>query len=305
MATKRKTFYLRQGDIIDVEEHHDGRYGAKGEKRQAKKKPTKEQMQEVNRQNRARKCRRQMLEYINKDDYFGTWTYRVDERPEDMKLAIKQFAKAIRKVRDAYRKQGYELFWFKNIERGTRGAWHIHFVMTSIPGGAQIIMDAWPHGATYIDRIKSHDDDDFTRLASYMTKDEKTTDKKKDGTPAKPRLKEASYNTSRNMPLPDPGVDKLKRWKREVKPKKGYYIANLHEGINPVTGYKYRRYTMIRLERRKESESDKRRYRKDKGKRRKGKRPASRAVRGRGGADSVRKKPHGAKLHGKSAKRSV
>jgi hypothetical protein len=28
---------------------------------------------------------------------------------------------------------------------------------------------------------------------------------------------------------------------------KGYYILRIHEGINPVTGYKYRRYTMARL----------------------------------------------------------
>lgn len=54
------------------------------------------------------------------------------------------------------------------------------------------------------------------------------------------------------MPLQEPKVDKLIRWKREVKPKKGYYIVDLYEGINPVTGYKYRRYTMIRL---KEGES--------------------------------------------------
>ena len=49
------------------------------------------------------------------------------------------------------------------------------------------------------------------------------------------------------MPLPEPKVDKLVRWKSEPKPKKGYYISQIHEGINPVTGYKYRRYTMIRL----------------------------------------------------------
>ena len=49
------------------------------------------------------------------------------------------------------------------------------------------------------------------------------------------------------MPLPEPSVDKLKRWQKELKPKKGYYIAKIHEGINPKTGFKYRRYTMFRL----------------------------------------------------------
>jgi len=80
-----------------------------------------------------------------------------------------------------------------------------------------------------------------------MTKDEHTKEIKKNGAPAKPRLKETSYNTSRNMPLKKPHVDKLVRWKNEVKPRKGYYIISIHEGINQVTGFKYRRYTMARF----------------------------------------------------------
>lgn len=52
-------------------------------------------------------------------------------------------------------------------------------------------------------------DEDFTKLAAYMTKDEYTREEKKDGTLGKSRLKESSYNTSRNMPLKEPHVDKL------------------------------------------------------------------------------------------------
>jgi len=50
------------------------------------------------------------------------------------------------------------------------------------------------------------------------------------------------------MPLPEAKVDKLHRWKKDPKPKKGYYIFRMAEGINPVTGYLYRSYTMIRLQ---------------------------------------------------------
>ena len=62
------------------------------------------------------------------------------------------------------------------------------------------------------------------------------------------KIRESSYWTSKNMPLPEPKPDKLIRWKKEVKPKKGYYIVRSHEGTNPVTGFSYRRYTMARLE---------------------------------------------------------
>lgn len=271
MATKRKTTKLRGGDILEVEEYHDGNYGAPGKGRQKKKKPTKEQMEYINLLNKARRCRLRMLEYIDEGDYFGTWTYRRSERPPDMQTALKQFERSIRKVRNWYKKQGYELFWFRNIEQGTRGAWHIHFVVNRIPGAAEVIAGAWDHGGTYLTEIRNSEfcNEDFTRLAAYMTKSEKTKEKKADGSLGKPRLREASYNHSRNMPLPDPEVDKLRRWKKEVKPKKGYYIARIHEGINPATGYKYRRYTMIRLERR-NNESKKRKYRGDQKKRKKG-----------------------------------
>ena len=174
--------------------------------------------------------------------------------PMILQAALKDFQKAMRYVRREFKKRGYEVFWIRNIERGTKGAWHIHLVINEIGDTASIITKAWTKGGTWSIEIKNskYYDEDFTKLANYMTKDEHTTEEKKDGKPGKPRLSEASYNTSRNMPLPEPKVDKLRRWKEEPKPKKGYYIAKIHEGINPVTRYKYRRYTMIRLKRRRE-----------------------------------------------------
>ena len=44
MATKRVTHTFRKGDILEVKEYHDGRYGARGLPREKKRKPTPEQM---------------------------------------------------------------------------------------------------------------------------------------------------------------------------------------------------------------------------------------------------------------------
>ena len=55
--TKRKQHRFKGGKIIDVEEYHDGRYGAPGCKREKKKNPTKEQIQKINAWNKARRCR--------------------------------------------------------------------------------------------------------------------------------------------------------------------------------------------------------------------------------------------------------
>lgn len=48
----RKTYRLRKGKILEVEEYHQGNYGAPGERRNKKEKPTKEQMQLINRMNK-------------------------------------------------------------------------------------------------------------------------------------------------------------------------------------------------------------------------------------------------------------
>ena len=255
MATKRKTYRLRRGDVIDIEEHHDGNFGAPGEKRTKREKPTKEQMQLVNAMNKARKARLRLLEYFNPGDCFATWTYEVKNRPQDMKTALKHFQAAMRHVRKEYKKKGRELFWIRNIEKGTKGAWHIHLVINEIGGTAGILEKAWEHGVTYCSAIRKNSkvyDEDFTKLANYITKDENNRYKKQNGEYGQSRIKEASYSTSRNMPLPEPKSKKLIRWKEEPKPKKGYAIIRCHEGINPL-GFRYRRYTMVRLD----SETDK------------------------------------------------
>lgn len=252
MAIKRKEYRFRKGDILDIEEYHDGKYGDPGGKRLKRRKATQEDMIRVNKWNKEKRCRQRLLCYFSPGDLLLTWTYRVEERPPDMESALKDFQAALRKVRREYKKRGKSLFWIRNIERGTKGAWHIHLVVNEIGDSASIVEKAWTKGGTWLTEIKKSKfyDEDFTSLASYITKDEHSVETKADGTPGKPRLREASYNTSKNMPLPEPHVDKLVRWKKEVKPKKGYYIARIWEGINPKTGYKYRRVTQIRLNRR-------------------------------------------------------
>lgn len=249
---KRKKYKLRNGDIWDYEEYHDGQYGSPGKKRQKKKEKTSDQQKRVNQFNKEKRCRWRLLQYFRPGDIFATWTYEVKNRPPDMETAKKDFKKAMGKVRKEFRKRGYEVFWIRNIERGTKGAWHIHLVINEIGDTAGIIQKAWKKGGTWSIEIKNSKfyDEDFTKLAAYMTKSEHVQEFKADGTPAKPRIKESSYFTSRNMPLPEPRTCKITKWSKEPKPRKGYYIARIHEGINPATGFKYRRYTMIRLHRR-------------------------------------------------------
>ena len=230
-------------------EFHDGNFGAPGMKRQKKTKPTPEQKKKWNRMEKVRRCKRQLIQYFDPGDLFVTWTYSKENRPPDMKQALKDFQKAIRKVKREYQKQGQELRWIRNIEKGTRGAWHVHIVVNEIGDSAAIMERAWEHGTMNISKIRKNPEvgEDFNKLASYLTKDEQTRDKKKDGTEAEPRIRESNYSTSRNMPIPEAKKKPLKRWREDPFVKKGYYLAENYDGINPINGFRYRRYTLIRL----------------------------------------------------------
>ena len=61
MAIKRKTYELRQGDVLEVEEFQEGRYGAPGEKRQKKKKATKEEMERANQRNKVKLAQMRLM----------------------------------------------------------------------------------------------------------------------------------------------------------------------------------------------------------------------------------------------------
>ena len=57
MGTLRKTWHLRDEDILYVEENHDGKYGAPGKKRQPKRKLTPEDIYRINHWNKIKKAK--------------------------------------------------------------------------------------------------------------------------------------------------------------------------------------------------------------------------------------------------------
>ena len=240
MAYVQKKYKLK--NVIEIEEYHTGRYGAPGQERKKKKKPTPEQMEKVNQMNREKECRRKLRQHFDVGDIFETLTYGKGERPPSMEAAKKDWSRFIRIVRREYKKRGQELKWIRNIEVGQRGAWHIHLVINRIPDSDLIIRKAWDHGKAIQQNLT--EEGEFRRLAEYITKSPKT-DKS---------LRETNYSSSRNLPIPAPErkvYNRWKTWKEEPRIPKGYYLDkdSMHEGENPVTGYRYRTYSLFRIQR--------------------------------------------------------
>ena len=238
MAHCKHTY--RSKNAIEVEEFHTGRYGAPGQPRQKKQKATPEQIERINQYNREKLARRKLRTHFKVNDYFVCLTYRREARPPDMKSAKEHFQQFMRKVREAYRKQGAEVKWIRNIEVGTKNGWHIHLIINRVLDTDVILAAAWPYGQV-VNKLL-YEKGEFAQLAAYITKTPKTA----------PRLKEANYSTSRNLPVPPPEKKIVHGWKLsdKIRVPKGYYLdkQSLREGVNPVTGYGYRTYTLLKLQ---------------------------------------------------------
>ena len=238
MAYIKKMWRFRHA--IEVEQYHTARYGAPGETRKQRRRPTPEQIERQNQKIREKKCRRKLRMYFDINDYFVTLTYRKDERPPDMKAAKEDFARFLRKLRRAYKARGDPMLWIRNIEVGTRGAWHVHLIIKRIPDADLLIRKAWPHGRVTHQLL--YERGEFRELAAYMVKTPKTDS----------RLVEAHYWTSRGMTVPEPRPKRI-RWKTwsRIRIPEGFYLdkESLQEGTNPVTGHAYRSYTLLRYRR--------------------------------------------------------
>lgn len=239
---KRLVYLFR--DSVEIYEYLDGRYGAPGEKRREKKETTPEQMKKRNQWNRERKARHKLKTWFHENDYLALLTYRKGSRPPNMKAAKGHFQKMIRKVREGFRKNGYELRWMRNIEVGPKGGWHIHLIINRVPDTDLILKKAWPHGQVTFKHL--YEEGGFADLAGYITKTPETANRYRE------KLVETSYSASRNLPVKEPKVKKLMRWPKKPREREGYYLdkASYYEGINPATGCRYRYYTLVKFNRR-------------------------------------------------------
>lgn len=163
-------------------------------------------------------------------------TYKVEERPPDMAKAKKDFTNLISKLRTRYKKEQIELRWIRNIEKGTKGAWHVHMVITGCRDTIRWVEECWPHGGIYAEQLEKskYYEEDFSQLASYITKNEKVGEKREDGKRDKPRLSESSYSTSRNMPLKPPKKKTGKMAKRSNKRTAITLPRAMKESIRPL-----------------------------------------------------------------------
>lgn len=252
-----KCGYWRQvwecGDTREVEEKHTGRYGAAGQKRIKRKRPTPEDMARQNQWKRVRDLRRLIKwNFREKKDYWVTLTYRKGDRPswEQMK---KDLTELIGKLRKAYRAAGEELKYIYRLGIGKKGGPHVHIILNRISkaetGTDMMLAEFWNKGHANIRSM--YEEGGYADLAEYIAK------------PLEEWEPEGikRYTPSRNLVRKEPEPPELILRRsladrhgnmKEPKPPKGYYVdrSSIRMGRNPVTGYFYRHYTLVKLDRR-------------------------------------------------------
>lgn len=256
MGYERRMWNL--GRVKEVEERHTWTWHPPG-KRRKKEKPTPEAVRKNNQRVAARKRRMQLEMYFDENDAYMTLTYPKDGRPADMKECQKDWKDLVDILRRVFRRNGGVLRWIRNIELGSKGAWHIHAVIKELPAGS-IGMDGKPvHIAKLVQMIwqkqlkhgrvdAQYLQNDVEALAEYITK---TPESSRD---TGHQITENNCSASRNMPLPEPEIRTYSRWKtfvdRDIKVPKGWALdkSSVRDSINPFTGYPRREYRLIKLE---------------------------------------------------------
>lgn len=239
------------GSSLEVEEKHTGRYGARGQKRGKRKKASREEIRKQNQWKRERDLRRVIKWNFKKNDYWMTITYEKGKRP-GYKQMIEDMQKLIRAVRKEYRKNGVELKYIKRYGIGKNGGPHMHILVNRFANentGTDIIFsECWDKG--HIDFKTTYDAGGYKDLAEYIAKPLQEWEPEE--------LKR--YSTSRNLIRKDPEEKIINRRSlvdkhgQPIPPKaqKGYYVDqdSVRIGQNPITGYYYRHYTLVKIDRR-------------------------------------------------------
>ena len=238
-----------------------GKYGAKGEKRGKRKKPTPEQIKKQNQRNPENRVRRLTKENFDPGDLWMTLKYPAGTR-KTLEEVEKDFDLWCSAMRRFWRKHGQPFKYICRKEIGKRGGIHIHVLINrlrDVPDTDMIAQSKWKHGR--INFVSIHEAGGYKDLAAYIVKEPtREIEGQLSLFPEEERKKLCNYSTSRNLVRPEPErkvysqrtvkklVEQVMKTGQPV-PTEGYYIDrdSIRCGVNPYTGMSYLHYTECRI----------------------------------------------------------
>lgn len=253
---------------IEYEYKYAGQYGAKGEKRQPKKKATPEQIKKQNQANRETKLRRIIKANFVPGDLWATLKYPQGTRKpvEEVRNDMKRFLDAARRT---YKKRGQPFKYVYRMEIGARGGIHLHILVNRLEGCPDtdiLIQSLWKPGRVHYESIYEYGGHE--RLANYIVKKPEEDSEEAEQLklfPVEEQRHLLKYSTSRNLIRPEPERRVYTKWtmrrliEEGPRPTPGYYIDrdSIRAGINRYTGMSYYKYTEYKIkDTKREAETD-------------------------------------------------
>lgn len=227
------------GDICEIEKYYSSRFGKKGIKRGDRKKPTSEEMEKINARNAAKQLRRLIETNFTPGDYHLVLTYRKGDRPSPME-AKELLVAFLRKLRQAYRKSGYDLKYISVTEMEARSIHH-HLIINACD--PTLIQQLWRWGRPHMTMLD--DEGGYKALAEYLIKETSRTFGTKNSVQGK------RYNCSRNLKQPSvkKEIVRADSWREHPTAPKGWIVDvdSVITGSHAVTGYAYQAYRLLRV----------------------------------------------------------
>lgn len=236
---------------IDYEYSFAGNYGAKGEKRSPKKKPTPDQIRKQNQHNREKRMWRLLRANFEAGDLWTTLKYPKGIRPPVDKVK-KDIGNMLRKLRAAYKARGSPLKFIYRLEIGEQGGIHIHLVVNRISDTDKMLSKAWKNP---LNITPMYSEGEFRDLAAYIVKQPEEVKEQLSLFDMDDQKKLLAVSSSRNLIRPEPETKEYsRRTMRKILEKgpvatPGYYIDvdTVYRGINPYTGESYYGYTEVKI----------------------------------------------------------
>lgn len=259
-------------DLFEIKKYHMGLYGAPGQRRKKKDKPTTTAVQNYNRKRRERHIQLLILANFMKGHHV-ILTYPESSVPSSYEEAEKNLADFLDRMRRELKSQGKEFCYIAVTERGKKKAvLHHHMIIQDIPGIKRLVSEMWgktigivprknisgqmrlklfgsgmdikeimdpvSYSGKFIKTFRIYEDGECSDLAAYIVKAE-----------TKEEQKGSRYHISRNLKKPEVIRKSIIPGRmNEPKAKEGFSVIerSILSGTNPVTGRPYQRYFVIK-----------------------------------------------------------
>lgn len=224
------------GDTVIIRNHFSSRYHMKGLERSDNKNETTPAQMAANNRKDSLELTIRLNENFHPGDYWATFTYSPDERPQTADEAKKDRSKLLRKLRNLYRKNDTELKFIAVTEFGKKGALHHHIVINGDVDFRKV-GECWTYGRAKVELLDKNRQ--YSKIASYIIKNREKW--KEHGGSGK------MWTCSRNLRRPETRktIVNANKYLKKPRERKGYYVTEFIDGINE-DGWPYQSYILVK-----------------------------------------------------------